>query len=406
MHSFLDELHNIETALAKNRVEYVDGIHHEGLGDVLLTGATGFLGIHVLYDLLKNTSAKIFAFIRKGKMSSAKERLKNIFIYYFNASPEKVFDERITVIDGDIPNVDSVNSLMMYPFKTLINCAACVKHFASDESLTKINVEGVQNLINLCVNKNARLIQISTISVAGDNVDNRLLTSEKLCENKFYIGQEVTTNKYVYSKFQAEEIILSAIGQGKLDAKIMRVGNLMSRISDGEFQINFATNAFMRDWRSFAALGKFPVSLMDETTELSPIDETANMIVQLADTNKKFTVYHVVNSHLIQMGDIVHSTNEYGIKIDVVTDKEFDAALIEAMQDEDKNLLVSNLIAYNEDKNHTFEEVDHEDIFTIKALYRLNCRWSITDDKYIKNAVKALDTLGFFEGKLTSENGN
>ena len=77
--------------------------------------------------------------------------------------------------------------------------------------------------------------------------------------------------------------------------------------------------------------------------------------------------------------------------------------MTEAMRDEKKSLLVSNLIAYNEDANHTVEEIDHEDIFTIKALYRLNCRWSITDDDYIKNAVKALDTLGFFEGKL---NGN
>jgi len=28
----------------------------------------------------------------------------------------------------------------------------------------------------------------------------------------------------------------------------------------------------------------------------------------------------------------------------------------------------------------------------------LNCRWSITDEKYIRNAIEALDTLGFFEG--------
>ena len=42
----------------------------------------------------------------------------------------------------------------------------------------------------------------------------------KLAENDFYIGQNVTSNKYVYSKFQAEEIVLAAVGQGELDAKI------------------------------------------------------------------------------------------------------------------------------------------------------------------------------------------
>jgi len=175
------------------------------------------------------------------------------------------------------------------------------------------------------------------------------------------------------------------------------VGNLMSRISDGEFQINFSNNAFMRDIRSYSAIGKFPVSLLDEPTEFSPIDETAHMIVTLADTNADFTVFHAVNSHRVQMGDIIHVANEYGIKIDVVTDKEFDDALKTAMHDEKRNLLVSSLIAYNEVDEKLYEEIDHEDTFTVKALYRLNCRWSITDENYIRNAIAALDTLGFFE---------
>jgi len=395
--SFLDELFRINSALAKNRVEYVNEIHHEGLGDVLLTGATGFLGIHVLYDLLKNTSAKIFCFIRSNKQAKAKERLRTMFIYYFSSSMEKAFNERVTVIDGDITDMDAVNALIDYPFKTLINCAACVKHFAASDILTRINVDGVRNLINLCIKKHTRLIQISTVSVAGDNIGKNISSSRRLSESDFYIGQEVTSNKYVYSKFQAEELVLTAIGQGKLDGKIIRVGNLMSRISDGEFQINFSNNAFMRDIRSYSAIGKIPVSLLDEPTEFSPIDETAHMIVKLADTNADFTVFHAVNSHRVQMGDIIHVANEYGIKIDIVSDEEFDVALKAAMQDEKINLLVSSLIAYNEIDEKLREEIDHDDAFTVKALYRLNCRWSITDENYIRNAIEALDTLGFFE---------
>ncbi len=399
--SILNELFQINRALSKNRVEYVDEIRHEGLGDVLLTGATGFLGIHVLYELLKNTSAKIFCFIRSNKQASAQERLRTLFIYYFNSSMEKSFNERVTIIDGDITNVEAVNALIDYPFKTLINCAACVKHFAASDILTRINVEGVRNLINLCSQKHVRLIQISTVSVAGDDVGQKLPADKKLTENDFYIGQEVTSNKYVYSKFQAEEFVLTAIGQGKLDGKIIRVGNLMSRISDGEFQINFSNNAFMRDIRSYSIIGKFPVSLLDEPTEFSPIDETAHMIVNLADTNADFTVFHAVNSHRVQMGDIIYAMNDYGIKIDVVSDNEFDAALKAAMLDDKKNLLVSSLIVYNESDEKLHEEIDHDDAFTVKALYRLNCRWSITDENYIKNAIMALDTLGFFEEEAT-----
>ena len=260
-------------------------------------------------------------------------------------------------------------------------------------------MDGVRNLINLCSEKHARLIQISTVSVSGEDVGQKLPVDKKFTENDFYIGQEVMSNKYVYSKFQAEELVLTAIGQGKLDGKIIRVGNLMSRISDGEFQINFSNNAFMRDIRSYSIIGKCPVSLLDEPTELSPIDETAHMVVTLADTNAEFTVFHAVNSHRVQMGDIIHVANEYGIKIDIVSDEEFDVALKLAMQDDEKNLLVSSLIAYNESDKKLYEEIDHDDSFTVKILYRLNCRWSITDENYIRNAIAALDTLGFFKRK-------
>ena len=45
--------------------------------------------------------------------------------------------------------------------------------------------------------------------------------------------------------------------------KVIRVGNLMSQHSDGEFQINFIANGFMRTLRGYAVIGKFPVSAMD-----------------------------------------------------------------------------------------------------------------------------------------------
>ena len=37
-----------------------------------------------------------------------------------------------------------------------------------------------------------------------------------------------------------------------------------------------------------------------------------------------------------------------------------------------------------------------ENQFTAEALYRLGYKWPITDDAYLENAIKALDTLEFF----------
>ena len=58
----------------------------------------------------------------------------------------------------------------------------------------------------------------------------------------------------------------------------------MSRNSDGEFQINFITNGFLRSLRGYQAVGKFPIGGMHEVTEFSPIDSTALAVLRLVQT--------------------------------------------------------------------------------------------------------------------------
>ena len=73
-------------------------------------------------------------------------------------------------------------------------------------------------------------------------------------EQMLYFGQDLT-NKYVHSKFLAERAVLEAVLQQGLSAKIMRYGNLSARAGDGEFQINFSSNAAMGVLKGYASLG-------------------------------------------------------------------------------------------------------------------------------------------------------
>ena len=52
---------------------------------------------------------------------------------------------RVRVVPGDITDVQSLKAAGGLPFDTLINCAALVKHFVMDDSLERINVQGVKN---------------------------------------------------------------------------------------------------------------------------------------------------------------------------------------------------------------------------------------------------------------------
>lgn len=387
-------------SLIYNTAQYVDEVEYTDIGNVLLTGSTGFLGIHVLMQIIKHTSSAVYCLVRRSDTSDVEQRLKRMLVYYFSDSMDALFGKRIFLIEGDITDSDIISSLEKYDFKTVINCAACVKHFTNDDTLERINVKGVENLVSFCVKTGKRLVQISTVSIAGININGKFPREKVLYENELFFGQDLS-NKYINTKFRAEKAVLDAVANDNLDGKIIRVGNLMSRHSDGEFQINSVTNGFMRNLRAYAAIGKFPVSLMDDIVEFSPIDFTAAAVMCLAGTNSKFTVYHACNGHKVEMGDVIEALNSCSIKIDVVKDSEFSTALNEALRDDKKNMLVSGLISYlSSDKEKSEAYIGYNNSFTNKALYRLGFKWPITNETYLKNAFEALATLGYFEGRF------
>ena len=385
----------IQNVISANTEENADRITKEKLGDIMVTGATGFLGIHVLKAFLDNYDGKVYCLVRKGKYESPEKRMMNMLMYYFDDPYKELFESRIICVDGDITSKEQVTGFSEYKFSTIINCAACVKHFAADDVLERINVQGVENLIDFCKNNGRRLIQISTVSVAGEGSDGVPPMSRVFCENDLYIGQNIT-NEYIRTKFLAERAVLEAVSEG-LDGKVVRVGNLMSRNSDGEFQINFITNGFLRSLRGYAAVGKFPMGGMHEVAEFSPIDSTALAVLRLAQTDRRFTVFHACNSHHIYMADLIYAMRSYGFRIDIVRDENFEAAVKEFAKTGQDSDAVSGLIAYTSHNENEIYTIDYSNRFTAQVLYRLDYKWPVTDDRYLENAIAALDRLTFFD---------
>ena len=385
----------IQSVISGNVEENVNQVTKEEIGDIMITGATGFLGIHVLKAYLDNYDGKVYCLVRKGKYESMEKRMMHMLMYYFDNPCQELFGERIICVDGDITSKEQVEKFADYKFNTIINCAACVKHFAAGDVLEKINVHGVENLIEFCKNNGRRLIQISTVSVAGEGSDGVPPMSRVFNENDLYIGQNIT-NEYIRTKFLAERAVLEAVSSG-LDGKVIRVGNLMSRNSDGEFQINFITNGFLRSLRGYEAVGKFPIGAMHEVTEFSPIDSTALAVLKLVQTDRRFTVFHACNSHHIYMADLIYAMRSHGFDIDIVSDEEFEAAVKEFAKNSDDSDVVSGLIAYTAHNENEIYTLDYSNRFTAQVLYRLDYKWPVTDDRYLESAIEALDRLAFFD---------
>ena len=225
--------------------------------NILLFGATGFLGIHILYNLLIDTDYNIYCIIREKDNMNSKQRITESLNFYFKDLKIKDYADRLNIISGDL--LKSNFGVSDYKYTNLgknidcvIDTAAIVKHYGDYKLFHDLNVLGTKRVINFCTKYNIPLHYVSTLSVSGYGLVN--CPKSTFTENDFFIGQSYMDNVYVRSKFEAEKLILDSCKDENLIANIYRVGNITNRFSDGYFQKNYFDNAFINRLTAFINL--------------------------------------------------------------------------------------------------------------------------------------------------------
>lgn len=363
------------------------------MGNILLTGATGYLGIHILLELLRHPQCfdKLICLARpRGKMSAVK-RIRAALFYYGEEDFSDGYGSKWEVFEGDVTD-QSLADKIEIPIKTVLHTAANVAHFAHDDSIEKTNVGGVRSMIEFALRKNACLCHISTISVAG--VVPRGAFRPTFSERDLYVGQKIH-NQYIWSKYLSEyEIMRAAIDRG-LVFKIMRVGNLQGRISDGEFQMNMKTNNFTRCLASYVKMGLAPQSVYGASVNFSPVDEVARMIVALSSADRTNAVYHVSPEKETAFADLFEALRKNGHEVKTVSDRDFEQLLDECKRDPDRQETVEALLAEKPDSEWFDVPISQED--TLRVLYMLGKQWKQITDKYLNKYIGALDQMNMFE---------
>ncbi len=381
----------INNLLQKNTLNVFRKGERQQLGNVLLTGATGYLGIHILRELIDSDAENIYCLVRGKNEEAAANRLRTLLFYYFSDAFKELFGKRLHIVLGDVTS-DFAEGLQV---DTIFNCAAIVKHFSEGTEIEDVNIGGAQRCVDYCVKTGAKLVHVSTASTRGLWAGE--IKSEIFTEQRLYMGQFLG-NKYIYSKFIAERMILNAVALHGLNAKIMRVGNLAARSTDGEFQANFSTNSFMGRIKVYNMLGCCPYSMRNQQVEFSPINEVARAIVLLSSTPKECTVFHPYNIHGQFLGDVLMGLDTVGNGVRFVEQEEFEAAMEEAKSDPQKARQMSSLLAY-QDMAHGQKTADvkRDNNYTTQVLYRLGFAWSPTSWDYVERMLTAIGTLGFFD---------
>lgn len=367
-------------------IKILNNVKPFDLSNILLTGVTGFLGIHILKDLLYNENIKNIYCIIRNKINLTGEKRLNILIKYYFPNDNKILEkieEKVIILDGDITKEKfGIEDEKYFDLKnkvtTVINSAANVRHFAKPRVIRKDNVESVKNIMEFC-KENISLAHISTLSIVGFKEEETL--EKEFDENTLYIKQGFQYNPYLISKFEAEKEILQEVNSKNLNAVIFRLGNIMPRISDGKFQKNENQNVFLKAIKAMVEAKMIPKEIMDLNLEFSPVDECSKIIVELLKKGDKSSIYHILSNREIKVSKLKEIFEKFGYELQITNINKFTEKIEEISDQYTKEYILShNLNKYSQR-------------LTLKSLDEINIKWSEIDEEYIK---KILDIIQKF----------
>jgi thioester reductase-like protein len=244
---------------------------------ILLTGATGFLGVFLLDQLLQQTQTTIYCLIRAESDRAAQQKLQHCFEDY--KLPHDALQSRLVAIASDLAKPQlglTTDSFQMLARQ--IDCiyhnGAWVNHTMPYSQLKATNVTGTAEILKLaCLHRTKPLHFISTISVFAANHSSGIQT---VTESDLLDPSRVPSSGYAQSKWVAEKLVAIAQSRG-LPAKIYRPGAISGHSQTGVFNRN---DFLYKLIQGCIQLGAVPTGEMQ--LNLLPVDYVSQAIIYLS----------------------------------------------------------------------------------------------------------------------------
>ncbi|MEV0634077.1 amino acid adenylation domain-containing protein [Streptomyces sp. NPDC050619] len=253
-----------------------------GPHEILLTGATGFVGAFLLSELLHRTAARVHCLVRARTDAQARERLAEALrAYGIKATPD---DPRLSVVRGDLAAVDlglgpADRARLRETIDTIVHSGAHVHHLSPYARLKPANVEGTRSLLHLAGEGRPKAFHhLSTLGVFRAGQDSRLVTEDSPIEAE----RHPFGRGYAASKWVAERLVERAFERGA-SGGIHRLGRIWAHTSTGAVNPD---DMFSRLLTSSAALGCYPADPELQET-LLPVDVLAGALVELLRTGDR-----------------------------------------------------------------------------------------------------------------------
>lgn len=262
---------------------------------VFITGATGFLGSHILAALLEHEDYRnknIVCLVRCDSLRHGADRVRENFKRY-NLNTRNL--SRLTIVPGDLvlpqfglddkdyENLALVTSIVFH-------CAATVNMMADYETLKPQNVTATRRILDFCLKgRKKKLNYASTLSVfvSTDRNEGVALESDRLDEPCTIYGG------YGQTKYVSEKLLLNVPAR-LCNINILRYGLLCGDTKRGISAPKDFLGMFIRGAYTVRKLPKDPTGTLG--IDISPIDIASKITIDIA-TKSDGGVYHIASEN-------------------------------------------------------------------------------------------------------------
>ncbi|ESK87402.1 l-aminoadipate-semialdehyde dehydrogenase [Moniliophthora roreri MCA 2997] len=299
---------------------------------VLLTGATGSLGAHILHQLVSSPIRKVICLSRATSHAESRHRVKYSLKQRMLPIPE---DNKWDSYAAD-PNVNNLGltkdeyEAIKAEVTDVVHNAWPVNFVLAVDSFD-VHIGGAVNLMNLCLQSPYAK---STVFYYSSSVSCRQGSHDPTCVEDYPSDPSTAASTgYAQSKWVVEKLCERAAKEKNLRVGVLRIGQMVGDTVNGVWNETEAWPLLLKSASTVAAL---PV--LDEHPQWLPVDYAGRGIAEIILQDSPHQVYHIVNPDTSSSwNDILDGLEQAGLKFERVNRKEWVQRLAASDQDGERN---------------------------------------------------------------------
>ncbi|QLE75719.1 amino acid adenylation domain-containing protein [Streptomyces rectiverticillatus] len=279
--------------------------------NVLLTGASGFVGAFLLDRLLRSTAARVHCPVRASSRTHAERRVRTALARY-GLHPDEAAWQRVECFPGDLtePGLglpDEDRAELARTLDLVVHNGARVNFLYPYEELRPANVDGTREVVRIAAPRRVPVHFVSTVAVvAGFGPAG----AREVDEDLPLAHADGLTMGYAESKWVAEGVLQQAAEQG-LPVAVYRPYEVTGDRTHGVCNTETAICSL---FKTIAETGLAPD--IELPMDFVPVDYLAESIVHIAVNGPADgRVYHLTNPRPAMLSDVLDRMRAAGFPL-------------------------------------------------------------------------------------------